>query len=152
MNNEKNKSDNQPVTLPNMNVNLALPEQAKDTEIVKSDQLIPLYNEILHDIRDDRTEIDEVLRTFLDMVTNEGDATTSSKEAVVNLLKLKSETADKKTRVMDLLLRAFLKEKDNGFPRYLAAKQENTINIEGSNKRKLLKSIMDTVEDKKGKD
>lgn len=136
------------MALPNLNVNLAVPE--KENELVKPEQITGLSNEVLDDIRDDRKEIDEVLKNFLEMVVNEGDATTSSKEALVNLLKLKSETADKKAKIMDLLLRAYLKEKDNGFPRYLAAHQHNQINIEdNSSKRQLLKTIQ--KEEKNGK-
>jgi len=126
--------------LPQLNMNVNIPEQKKE-EIVKSEQLIGYYNEILDDIREDRKEIDEVLKSFLEMVMNEGDATTSSKEALVNLLKMKTDQADKKTRIVDLLMRAFLKDKDT-FPKYLGAKQENFFNIsDGSRKGRLLKAI-----------
>lgn len=127
------------VALPNLNITLPAETEPK-FELVKHEQLTEFYTEVLNDIRDDRKEIDEVLKHFLDMITNDGDATTASKEAVVNLLKLKSESADKKTRVVDLLMRAFLKERDT-FPRYLAAHQHNEIKIESSgSKRQLLKA------------
>lgn len=135
-----------PSALPSMNVNLVPAEPQKEGELAKAEQIISYYNEILDDIRDDRKEIDEVFRSFLEMVMNEGDATTSSKEALVNLLKLKSEAADKKTRVVDLLMRAFLKEKDT-FPKYLAAHQHNEIKIEDSSrKRQLIKSLQKEVD------
>jgi hypothetical protein len=130
------------VSLPSLNVSVNLPaEQKEKAELVKPEQILGYCDEIFDDIREDRREIDEICKSFLDMVMNEGDATTSSKEALVNLLKLKSDTADKKTKVFDLMMRAFLKEKDT-FPRYLAAHQHNEIKItDSSDKRKLLKSF-----------
>ena len=73
------------------------------------------------------------------MIINDGDASSASKEAIVNLLKIKSDTSDKMSKVADLMTRVKLKEKDT-FPRYLAAQQNNKVVIEGS-KRDLLKSI-----------
>ena len=129
------KKEEVSLPLPNLNVNL--PAEQKEKELVRPEQILSYCNEIFDDKREDRKEIDEICKSFLEMVMNEGDATTSSKEALVNLLKLKSETADKKTKVFDLVMRAFLKERDT-FPRYLAAKQENNININTS-KREMLK-------------
>lgn len=130
------------LTLPSINVNV--PVEAKEAELVKPEQIIGFYNEIMNDIRADRQEIDEVTKHFQDIVINGIDVSTSAKESLVNLMKLKSDTADKKTKVVDLLLRAYLKQNDN-FPRYLAAHQENTINIDG-NKRKMLKAIITEAE------
>jgi hypothetical protein len=73
------------------------------------------------------------------MVMNDGESSSASKEAIVNLLKIKSETNDKMAKVADLMTRIKLKEKDT-FPRYLAAQQQNHITIE-SGKRDVLKSI-----------
>jgi hypothetical protein len=73
------------------------------------------------------------------MVLNDGDASSASKEAIVNLLKIKSDTSDKMTKVADLMTRIKLKDKDT-FPRYLAAQQNNKVIIEGS-KREMIKSI-----------
>ncbi len=71
---------------------------------------------------------------------NDGDATSASKEALVNLIKVKSETADKMTKVLDLATR--IKLKKDHFPAYLNAKQENTITI-GDNgaKRELIRQV-----------
>ena len=73
------------------------------------------------------------------MVMNEGDASSASKEAIVNLLKIKSDTSDKMAKIADLRTRMKMKERDT-FPRYLAAQQNNKIIIEGS-KREMIKSI-----------
>jgi hypothetical protein len=146
MEKEKEKEQDQQVALPNLNVNVNVPAEMKKEELVKSDQLVGYVNEALQDIQDDRKEIDEVLKSFLEMVMNEGDATTSSKEAVVNLLKLKSESVDKKTRIIDLLMRAYLKERDT-YKTYFNAHQHNEFKIEdNSRRRQLLKAIHNEVE------
>jgi len=127
--------------IPSMNV--SVPEnktEPQEENLIADEVLLGIYGEIVDNLRNDRQEIDGVLTEFIEMVINGGDATTSSKEALVNLMKIKSETADKMAKVADLMTRVKLKEKDT-FPRYLAAKQENTINIGNSNKRELLKQI-----------
>ena len=125
--------------LPQLNLNVNLSTETPKEELVKPEQLVSCYTNILSDITENTKEIDETLKNFIEMVMNEGDATTSSKEAVVNLLKMKADQVDKKTKVFDLLMRAHLKETDQ-FPRYMV-KQENTIKVEGSRKGKLLKAI-----------
>jgi len=67
------------------------------------------------------------------------DASSASKEAIVNLLKIKTDTADKMAKIADLMTRIKLKERDT-FPRYLAAQQNNKVIIEGS-KREMIKSL-----------
>lgn len=135
--------------LPSMNVSKQFISPIEEKEcIVKDDTLMDLYGEILTNCRDDRTKVDEILGTFLEMVINDGDASSASKEAIVNLVKIKSDTADKMSKVADLMTRIKLKDKDT-FPRYLAAQQNNKVVIEGS-KRDLLKSIS-KIANKKGK-
>lgn len=135
--------------LPTMNVSKELTSGSEDKEcIVKDENLLGLYDEILTNCRDDRSKVDEILTTFLEMVINDGDASSASKEAIVNLMKIKSDTADKMSKVADLMTRLKLKDKDT-FPRYLAAQQNNKVVIEGS-KRDLLKSI-NKIANKKGK-
>ncbi len=133
---EKEKSM---IPMPEMTVNMGnMTENVP--EIANSDQIVSVCEEILTDIRKDTQEIDDTLKSFLEMVMNEGDATTSSKEAVVNLLKLKSEQSDKKTRIADILVSAFLKQK-YAPPRIFSALQHNEIKIEDNSQRKFLKSI-----------
>lgn len=120
--------------IPTVNV----PEK-KECEIVKAEKLVGYYDELFSDLRDSNKEIDEVLKCFTEMVINGGDATTSSKEALVNLLKLKADGIDRKTRVVDLLTKTFMRDPS---PKYLS--QQNTINIEeGSRKRQLIKGKVD---------
>lgn len=136
------------VLLPTMNVTHDLTPPEKPDCIIKDDQLIGLYDEILNMGRKDRVQIDEVLTNFLDMVLNDGDSSQASKEAVVNLIKAKTDIADKMSKVADLMTRIKLKD-SNTFPRYLAAQQNNKVVIEGS-KRDLLKSINKIANNKKG--
>lgn len=125
--------------IPQMNV--TLPEVPKPKELVEDGALLDVYGEIMGNLRSDRSQVDEVLSNFLEMVMNEGDTSTSSKEALVNLIKLKTDTADKMVKIADLMTRIKLKEA-NTFKPYMTAKQDNktTINIEGS-KRALIESI-----------
>lgn len=136
-------NEKQAMTLPNLNINVSTSEETKkEVDLVKHKQLTELYGEILDDIRADRKEIDEVFTTYQELAINGGESNSATKELIGTLLRLKSETADKKTKVMELLLRAYLKEQDNGFPRYLNAHQQNTINIDSNSKRNFLKTII----------
>jgi hypothetical protein len=135
--------------LPTMNVSKEIMPAIEEKEcIIKDETLVDLYGEILNNAREDRGKVDEILSTFLEMVINDGDASSASKEAIVNLMKIKADQADKMTKVADLMTRIKLKDKDT-FPRYLAAQQNNKVVIEGS-KRDLLKSIS-KIANKKGK-
>jgi hypothetical protein len=131
--------------VPSMNVN-DTPE-APEEQIVENEDLLGLYTEILENCRKDRENVDDILVNFVDMVMNEGDASSASKEAIVNLLKIKSDTSDKMSKVADLMTRIKLKERDT-FPRYLAAQQNNKVVIEGS-KREMIKSINKIAQKKK---
>jgi hypothetical protein len=134
--------------VPSMNVGVpSAPGEGGGKEIISDDMLLGIYGEIVDKIKEDRDEIASVLNTFLDLVINEGDSTTSSKEALVNLLKMKSDQADKMAKVADLMTRMKLKQADT-FPRYLAASQNNTINIGGSQKRALLEAINNMKKEK----
>ena len=130
--------------IPAMNIGLPIQQPIQETSNLVSDEsLMDIYEEVLRNLREDRQEINELLTNFKEMVINEGDSTTSSKEALVNLIKIKSDSADKITRIADLMTRIKLKDRDT-FPRYLAASQNNTININGQTKRELLKQIEKT--------
>lgn len=117
--------------VPQLNVNLPaqIPgaEQKKE-DLISDEKLLNVYDEVLDNIRKDRLEIDTILASFVDMVINDGEATSSSKEALVNLIKIKSDTADKLSKVADLMTRIKLKE-TNPFPKYMAVHQNNTTNI-----------------------
>src|SRR5690606_6613571 len=120
-----------------------------ESNLIQDDMLLGIYAEILGNLRQDRVEIDSYLQNIAEMVMQGGDATSASKEALVQLVKTKTETADKMAKIADLMTRVKLKEKDT-FPRYLAASQNNTINIgDGGQKRALLEAINKAKKDEK---
>jgi len=129
--------------LPSMNVSSLSVQDSENSlsNIVSDEQLVDVYQEVLENIRQDRKQTDEFINNFADLVINEGDSTSASKEALVNLLKLKHDTSDKMAKIADLMTRIKLKDKDT-FPKYLAANQNNTININsGNNKRQFLEAL-----------
>lgn len=121
------------IPVPQMNV--ALPPVGQITSLTDQD-LQGIYTEILDDLRSDRREIDILLNNFVEMVMNEGDSSTSSKEAVVNLVKIKNDVADKKAKIADLMTSLVIKEKSIS---KLTANQTNHIHI--TDKRAILESI-----------
>ena len=122
--------------IPSMKVDEIVPDEKAC--IVKDEEILGLYNEIIENCRADRQQADDLLLQFLDMVMNDGESSSASKEAIVNLMKNKTDINDKLAKVADLMTRMKLKERDT-FPRYLAAQQNNKVVIE--DKRDFLKSI-----------
>ena len=130
--------------LPSIPVVLPTGEQ---NAVISDDQLINLYEEILEDLRSDRKEVESMLANFVEMVMNEGDSTTSSKEALVNLAKLKSDIAIGKSRVADLMTSLKLKEKQAS---KINATQNNNITI--TDRRNLIETINKLTSNKDDKD
>jgi len=95
------------------------PMQSDKECIVEDATLLGLYDEIIVNCRHDREKVDEIQVKFEDMVINDGDASSASKEALVNLMKIKTDINDKMAKVADLMTRIHLKEKDT-FKPYLA--------------------------------
>ena len=90
------KSQQASELMPSMNISVPATRQTGDiSTLIDDDQLVGIYHEITDTLREDRKEIDELLDNFSNMVFNEGDASNASKEAVVNLMKMKTDTADK---------------------------------------------------------
>lgn len=123
--------------IPQMNVNVPATTEPTDTNlpIISNERLLQSFDEVKINVRQDREEIDEVLQQFKDLIFNGGDATTSSKEAVVNLLKIKLDTADKLAKIADLETRA---RGINTYKPYLTNNQNNTINIGDAPKKSVL--------------
>ena len=128
---DKNKE-----TLPVPPMNLMVGSTNSTDCPVTDGDLLNIYSEILGDLRNDRSEIDSLLSNFVEMVMNEGDSSSASKEAVVNLIKVKSDIADKKTKIADLMTTLRLKDKSVS---KLTANQTNHIHI--TDKRNLLETI-----------
>jgi len=127
--------------LPNMAANQQ--QEEEEVCIIEDEKLLGVYDEIMENARNDRKAIDDVLTNFIDMVMNDGDSTSSTKEGIVNLLKIKSDIGDKMAKVADLMTRIKLKSKDT-FPRFLNAHTHNNVKIVSS-RRDLIHKL-----DKKG--
>ena len=134
--------------IPKMDVNANTFEEPKEC-IIADEQLTDLYDEILGNTRSDREQADGILTDFLDMVMNDGESSSASKEAIVNLMKIKTDLNDKMAKIADLQTRIKLKERDT-FPRYLAQQQNNKVVIEGG-KRDFLKMIAKAKDKKNDK-
>ena len=87
-------------------------------------------------MRSDRTQVDDLLSSFVEMVINEGDGSSASKEALVNLAKLKSDIASSKGKVADLMTSLRLKDRQIS---KISASQTNNITI--TDRRNLLEAI-----------
>lgn len=120
---------------------------AEQNSVVTDEQLLEIYSEILEDLRSDRKEVDAILANFVEMVMNEGDSTSSSKEALVNLAKLKSEIAIGKSKIADLMTSLKLKEKQIS---KINATQNNNITI--TDRRNLIETINKLTNNKDDKD
>jgi len=124
----------QTLQVPPMNLMVGNPNSTESP--INDNDLLNIYSEIMGDLRNDRKEIDCLLNNFVEMVMNEGDSSSASKEAVVNLIKVKSDIADKKTKIADLMTTLRLKDKSVS---KLTANQTNHIHI--TDKRNLLETI-----------
>jgi len=122
-----------------------MPENNQSSPVSDND-LLDIYNEILDDLRNDRKEVDSILANFVEMVMNEGDSTSSSKEALVNLAKLKSDIAIGKTKIADLMTSLKLKEKQGS---KIQATQNNNITI--TDRRNLIDTINKLTNKKEAK-
>ena len=88
---------------------LTAPDEEK--ALISDDTILSYYEEAMGCIKEDRTEADKRYLEFAEMVLNEGDPSSASKEALVNLLKLKSEGVNQMIKILDLWTRMKLKER-----------------------------------------
>ena len=88
---------------------LTAPDEEK--ALISDDSILSYYEEAMGCIKADRTEANERYLEFAEMVLNEGDPSSASKEALVNLLKLKSEGVNQMIKILDLWTRMKLKER-----------------------------------------
>lgn len=119
----------------------------EELSIISDESLLGVYGEIMDNLRSDRDQVSGLVDTFSNMVLNDGDATTSSKEALVNLVKTKIDAADKMAKIADLMTRIKLKQPDTFQPWMNKGKNKengNTINIydsSGLNRKSLMEKI-----------
>lgn len=121
-------------------------EQTQELSIISDESLLGVYGEIMDNLRDDRSQVSTLVDTFSNMVLNDGDSSTASKEALVNLLKTKIEASDKMAKIADLMTRIKLKQPDTYQPWMGKGKEKggNTINIydsSGINRKSLMEKI-----------
>jgi hypothetical protein len=128
--------------IPQMNVSVpANRPQEEEKALIPDEIWLGWCNEVMNNLRQERQEVDEVKQSLVEMVINEGDSTSASKEAMTKMFEIKAGISEKMTKVLDLATRVKLKERDT-FPRYLAAHQNNTINLgDSAAKRELIKQI-----------
>jgi len=122
------------------------PDEPK--ELISDADLINMYDNIMETIDHDRKQLDEVLTNFIDMVMNEGDGSTASKEAIVNLIKVKLDSADKMAKIAELKTR--VKLKDMSAPAYLFSEHNKFQERKGLTKREVLRAV--ATQQKKEKD
>jgi len=137
--------------LPQLNVNVPAPQE-EEKALIPDEVWLGWCNEVMNNLRQERQEVDDVKQSLIEMVINEGDSTSASKEAMTKMFEIKAGISEKMTKVLDLATRVKLKERDT-FPRYLAAHQNNTINLgDSSSKRELIKQIQKIQKQKEAND
>lgn len=133
--------------LPTMTVQV--PQKAEpEKPIVTVDEMQAFLKEAVGMVRDDRAETSEYIKNFADMILNEGDASGPTKEAFVQLVKMKQDAATNLTKLIELMMRPLLKQSSESKP-WLNATQHNEIKI--SPRRKLVEKYARKAEEKKGK-
>lgn len=123
-----------------------LVKKEENLSIISDQDLVTIYDEVMTNLRKDRNQVEELIETFSNMVINDGDSSSSSKEALVNLVKAKIDAADKMSKIADLMTRVKLKQPDTFQPWMNKNKREsnNTINIydsSGINRKTLMEKI-----------
>lgn len=124
-------------------------EQIKERErLIQStaSYLGKLSEGILENIRNDRIQLNDVLTNIVEMVINEGDSSGSTKDAMCNLLKTKSDLADKEIKILDIMMRSYMKE-TNTFPPYMIKTQQNINVSQPQQLRDIIKAIKKSPEE-----
>lgn len=128
---------------PSMNV--AIPQQNEASQLITDQEYISVLNEIMENIRDDRKQVSDYIDNVANMVINDGDATSSSKEALVNLVKVKTDLQDKMLKAADLMTRLKLKNTYAHSGAHMNALQQNNYNFGAEttdfSRRELIKAI-----------
>jgi len=138
---ETNLQETAPTDLAEKQVSalIELPEQPG--ELISDDKVVDYYEEAMACIKEDREEAHDRYLDFCEMVINEGDPSSATKDALVSLLKLKNDSVDQMIKILDLWTR--LKMKDRATNSQIYAYQQNN-RYEGSargnpNVKKLIK-------------
>lgn len=127
-------------------VSAQLVETSEDKPLISDDKIINYYEDAMNCIKDDRSEAHDRYLQFCEMVVNGGDPSSASKEALVNLLKLKNDSVNQMIKILDLWTRVKLKERSTSSQVY-AYQQNNKYEIsDRSNHVKKLIEIAQQME------
>lgn len=126
-------------------MSVSVPEPVDATHLISDDQYLGVLQEIMSGIREDRKQVSDYIDNFAEMVINSGDATTSSKEAFVNLVKVKTDLQDKMLKAAELMTRLKMKNTYAYSGPHLNALQQNNYNIGSDgidfNRKELIRAI-----------
>jgi len=137
--------------LPQMNVSLPVQQISDASALITDDQYLGVLDEIMNNIREDRKQVSDYIDNIADMVINEGDATTSSKEALVNFVKIKTDLQDKMLKAADLMTRLKLKNTYAYSGPHLNAMQQNNFNIGSDSSEFSRKELIRAINNSKKK-
>ena len=124
-----------PTETPQVALNVSIAPAEVNVQLVQPEEIVGLVKIVMTDIEGEKNEIQEAYTNFAEMVFNAGDATSASKEALVNLLKLKSDLIDKKARMLEMMMKVY---KTEG-PKTVTAHQHNDFHVH--DKRKLFNEL-----------
>ena len=145
--------DDDLIPMPKMNVSVPETKTPDASALISDDKYLNVLDEIMNNIREDRQQVSDYIDNMADMVLNDGDATTSTKEALVNLVKVKTDLQDKMLKAADLMTRLKLKNTYAYSGPHLNAMQQNNYNIgtDGTDfSRKELIRAINNAKKKKG--
>ncbi len=125
------------------------PVPSSSQALFADDEIVGMCAEAMTNMRNDRKQLDSLIANLVEMVFNEGDSTTSSKEALVSLMTAKTNMSDKMMSIAELMAKFKLKEMGNA-PKSVTASQENHYHFGGS-RRSFLEQIERQVQKKKQK-
>lgn len=124
---------------PQMTVPTAPTPQSSSQPLFEDEEMLKMCGEVLSNMRNDRKQLDTLISNFVEMVFNEGDSTTASKEALVALMTAKTNMSDKQMKIVDTMAKFKLKEMASA-PKSVTANQENHYHF-GGTRRSFLEQI-----------
>ena len=125
---------------PQMIVPTAATPPSSTQPLFEDEEMLKMVGETLSNMRNDRKQLDTLISNFVEMVFNEGDSTTASKEALVALMIAKTNMSDKQMKIVDTIAKFKLKEMAPAAPKSVTANQENHYHF-GGTRRSFLEQI-----------
>lgn len=130
---------------PQMNLSMPPNQQPEAPMLISDEKYLGVLDEILDNIREDRREVSGYVDNLAEMVLNEGDATSATKEAFINMVKVKTDLQDKMLKAADLMTRLKAKNTYAYSGAHLNAVQQNNYNIGADglefNRKELIRAI-----------